>query len=151
MKCLQNSACLSQSDLSIIKRPFQVWDSNNEYATNITDIDKTDSQEVLSLHLSLMWNHDIFDLRRIFEVMKLCRNSPFAVPNVNTCISIKANNLFILLHYGKTWGGFCLNTAKRFSLEVSLYNQQKEDRLFSKTVLGIFKIALRFRDQHVFM
>ena len=41
--------------------------------------------------------------------------------------------------YGKIWVDFCLNTGKRFFLEVT------------KTVLGIFKITLRLRNGHVFM
>ena len=44
--------------------------------------------------------------------------------------------------YGKIWVRFCLNTGKR---------QQKEHRFFLKKVLGIFRIALRLRDWHVFM
>ena len=51
--------------------------------------------------------------------------------------------------YGKIWVGFCLNTGKRFVLEVSFYSQQKEHRFFQKTVLGIIKLALCLRD--VFM
>ena len=37
-----------------------------------------------SLHLRLMWYHDILDLQRIFarQVRKLWRNSPFASPNM---------------------------------------------------------------------
>ena len=40
------------------------------------------------LHFRLMWNHDIFDLRRIFamQVRKLWRNSPFASPNMKACL-----------------------------------------------------------------
>ena len=53
--------------------------------------------------------------------------------------------------YGKIWVSFCLNTGKRFFLRVSFSSKQKEHRFFSKTVLGIFKIALRLRDQHVFI
>ena len=53
--------------------------------------------------------------------------------------------------YDKIWVGFCLNTGKHCSLEVSFKSQQKEYRFFYKTVLGIFKIALRLRDRHVFM
>ena len=53
--------------------------------------------------------------------------------------------------YGKIWVGFCLNTGKLFFLEVSFWSQQKEHRFFSKTVLGIFKIALSLKDRHVFM
>ena len=32
--------------------------------------------------------------------------------------------------YGKIWVGFCLNTGKRFFLEVSFQSQQKEHRFF---------------------
>ena len=53
--------------------------------------------------------------------------------------------------YGKTCVGFCLNKGKDFVLEVSFQSQEKEHGLFLKTVLGIFKIALRLRDRHVFM
>ena len=53
--------------------------------------------------------------------------------------------------YGKTWVGFCLNIRKRFFLEFSCQSQQKEHRLFLKTVLGNFKIALSLRDRHAFM
>ena len=53
--------------------------------------------------------------------------------------------------YGKIWVGFCLNTGKRFVLEVSFQSQEKEHGFFQKMVLGILKIALRLRDRHVFM
>ena len=53
--------------------------------------------------------------------------------------------------YGKIWVGFCLNNEKCFFSKVSFLSQRKEHRFFSKTVLGIFKIALRLRDRHVFM
>ena len=53
--------------------------------------------------------------------------------------------------YGQIWVGLCLNTGKRFSLEVSFWSQLKEHTFFYKTVLGIFKIALRLRDRHVLM
>ena len=54
--------------------------------------------------------------------------------------------------YGKIWVSFCLNTGKGCFLEVSFSSQQKErHRFFYKTVLGIFKIALRLKDRHVFM
>ena len=46
--------------------------------------------------------------------------------------------------YGKTWVSFGLNIRKRSFLEFSFKSQQP-------TVLGIFKIALRLRDRHVFM
>ena len=53
--------------------------------------------------------------------------------------------------YGKIWVGFCVNIGNRFFLEDSSYSQQKEHRFFEKTVLAIFKIALRLRNRHVFM
>ena len=53
--------------------------------------------------------------------------------------------------YDKIWVGFCFNIGKRFFLEFPFWSQQKEHRFFSKTVLGIFKIALRLRDWHVSM
>ena len=53
--------------------------------------------------------------------------------------------------WGKIWVGFCLNTGKRFLLEVSFWSQQKEHRFFYKMALGIFKIVLHLRDRHVFM
>ena len=53
--------------------------------------------------------------------------------------------------YHKTLVGFCLNIGKRFFLEFSFKSQQKEYRFFLKTVLEVFKTALRLRDQHVFM
>ena len=52
--------------------------------------------------------------------------------------------------YGKMSLGFCLNKRKRFFLEVLFYNQQK-DVWFYKTVSGIFKIAFRLWDRHIFM
>ena len=52
--------------------------------------------------------------------------------------------------YDKIWVSFCLNTERRFFFEVSFSSQQKEHRFFQKAVLGIFKIALRLRDRHVF-
>ena len=39
--------------------------------------------------------------------------------------------------YGKIWVSVCLNTEKRFFLEVSFSSQQKEHGFFEKTVLGI--------------
>ena len=44
-----------------------------------------------------------------------------------------------------------INIGTCFFLEVSFWNQQKEHRFFQKTVLGIFKIVLRLRDQQGFM
>ena len=46
--------------------------------------------------------------------------------------------------YSKTWVNFCLNIGNYYFLEVSYSSQQKEHMFFKKTVLGIFKIALRF-------
>ena len=34
--------------------------------------------------------------------------------------------------YGKIWVGFCLNTGKRFALEVSFYSQEKDHGFFLK-------------------
>ena len=53
--------------------------------------------------------------------------------------------------YCKTWVSFCINIRKRLFLEFSFWSQQKEHSFFEKPVLEIFKIALRLRDQHVFM
>ena len=53
--------------------------------------------------------------------------------------------------YRKICVGFCLNTGKRFVLDISFSSQQKEQRFFWKTVLEIFKIALRLRERHIFM
>ena len=41
-----------------------------------------------SLHMRLMWNHDILEPRRIFaqQGRKLWRNSPFAGPIIKACI-----------------------------------------------------------------
>ena len=47
--------------------------------------------------------------------------------------------------YGEMFVGFCLNTAKRFFLELLFYIQDKGLRFPQKTGLGIFKIALRFK------
>ena len=44
--------------------------------------------------------------------------------------------------YRKIWDGFCPNTGKYFFLEISFWTQQKEHRVFYKTVLMIFEIAL---------
>ena len=52
--------------------------------------------------------------------------------------------------YCKIWVSFCLNTRKRFFIEVSFSNQQKEHRLFQKSLLGIFEIVLHLIDQHFF-
>ena len=52
--------------------------------------------------------------------------------------------------YGKTSVGFCPNTGKRFFWEISFWGQQKKRRCYWKTLLGIFKILLRFRDRHIF-
>ena len=53
--------------------------------------------------------------------------------------------------YGRNWVGFCLDTGKHFSLEVSFSSQRKEHRFFWKMVVGIFTIGLRFWDRHVFI
>ena len=47
--------------------------------------------------------------------------------------------------------GFCLNTGKLFFLEVSFLRPTERALILLKTVLGIFKIAFRLRDRHVFM
>ena len=52
--------------------------------------------------------------------------------------------------YCKFWVGFCVNTGKRFFLEILFWSQQKELSFFQKTVLGIFNIALHLRDRDVF-
>ena len=52
--------------------------------------------------------------------------------------------------YSKTSVGFCPNTGKRFFWEISFWGQQKKWRCYWKTLLGIFKILLRFRDRHIF-
>ena len=52
--------------------------------------------------------------------------------------------------YGNTWVGFCLNIRKCFFWEFSFQSQQKEHRFFWKTVIGVFKKALRLRDRPVF-
>ena len=44
--------------------------------------------------------------------------------------------------------GFCLNIAKGFLVEALFQSQQKDLLFFWKSVLGIFRIALRFRDWH---
>ena len=61
------------------------------------------------------------------------------------------NGCFFGKFFDKIWVGFCLNTRERFFLEVQFQIQQKEQRFFLKTVIEIFKIALRLRDRHVFM
>ena len=53
--------------------------------------------------------------------------------------------------YNKIWVGFYLNARKHFFLEVSFKSKQKEHRFFQKAILGISKIAFRFKDRHVFM
>ena len=55
------------------------------------------------------------------------------------------------IFYGKMSVGFCLNLGKRFFLGVLFYKLQKDLGFFYKAVTGIFKIALRLRDQHIFM
>ena len=52
---------------------------------------------------------------------------------------------------GKIWVNFCLNTRKRFFLNVSFLSQRKKTKVLLKTLLGIIKIALRLRNRHVFM
>ena len=53
--------------------------------------------------------------------------------------------------YSKIWVSFGLNTGEWFLLEVAVSDQLKEHRFFHKAALGIFKIAVRLRDQQVFM
>ena len=65
-------------------------------------------------------------------------------------IQIDSKNGWLLLSASFT-AKFCLNTGNRFFLEVSFSSQQKVHRFFYKTVLGIFKIALHWRDRHGFM
>ena len=52
---------------------------------------------------------------------------------------------------GEIWVGFCLNTRKRFALEVFVLKPRERAWILLKTILGIYKIALRLRDGHVFM
>ena len=49
------------------------------------------------------------------------------------------------------WVGFCINTWKRFFLEVLFKANRKSIGSSKKMILRIFKIALRLRDRHVFM
>ena len=53
--------------------------------------------------------HQIKDVKELGSLMVLIKFSKF---------------------YGKIWVGPCLNTGKRFFLEVSFSNQQKEHRIF---------------------
>ena len=80
---------------------------------------------------------------------------PLSVQMFESCDSSNRHSKWIVApfskFYGRIWVGFCLNTEKGCFLEVSFSSQQKEHRFFYKTVLRIFKIALRLRDQHVCM
>ena len=51
----------------------------------------------------------------------------------------------------KIWVSFGLNNGEWFLLEVEVSDQLKEHRFFHKAALWIFKIAVRLRDQQVFM
>ena len=53
--------------------------------------------------------------------------------------------------YSKIWVSFGLNNGEWFLLEVAVSDQLKEHRFFHKAALWIFKIAVRLRDQQVFM
>ena len=53
--------------------------------------------------------------------------------------------------YSKIWVSFSLNNGEWFLLEVAVSDQLKEYRFFHKAALRIFKIAVRLRDQQVFM
>ena len=54
--------------------------------------------------------------------------------------------------YGKMWNGFWHNTEKRLFFQGFCFKATRKDLMFlSKTVLGIYKIALRLRGRHVFM
>ena len=52
---------------------------------------------------------------------------------------------------GKIWVRFRLNTGKHFALEVFVLKPQERAWTLLNTNLGIYKIALRLRDRHVFM
>ena len=52
---------------------------------------------------------------------------------------------------GEIWVGFCLNTGKRFALEVFVLKPRERAWFLLNSILGIYKIALRLRDCHVFM
>ena len=58
---------------------------------------------------------------------------------------------FFAIFAGKFELVFVSVTGKRFFLVVSFQNQQEKHRVFSKTVLGIFKTALRLRDRYAFV
>ena len=52
--------------------------------------------------------------------------------------------------YRKIWVGFCLDIQNAF-LRVLILKPTERAKILLKMVLGIFKIALRLRDRHVFM
>ena len=52
--------------------------------------------------------------------------------------------------YGKIWVGFCVNIRKTLFLRGFILKPTARALVLPKTVLGIFKIPLRFRDRHVF-
>ena len=49
--------------------------------------------------------------------------------------------------YGKMWDGFCLNTEKRFRVERFILRPIKWPYVLLKTLLGVFRIALRLKDR----
>ena len=53
--------------------------------------------------------------------------------------------------YGNLWVSFCLNTGKRFFVEVLFKANRKALGSSKKTVLGIFQTALRLWYQYIFM
>ena len=53
--------------------------------------------------------------------------------------------------YGQMLVGFCLNTGKRFFFRFHFKDNRKSIDSSKKKVLGIFKIAVRLRDRHVFI
>ena len=75
----------------------------------------------------------------------------YHLKNVIHRIDSKMNVAPVSKFYAKIWVGFCLNTGKHFFLEVSFKPNRKYIDSSIKTVLEIFKIALRWRDWHVFM
>ena len=51
--------------------------------------------------------------------------------------------------YGKTCHGFCLNTGKRFFLEVSFWRQQKKQQKFLNSISQDWKRIISIQNCHI--
>ena len=87
---------------------------------------------------------------RTMNVHETFRRHPGRLPNVLYMFNLRLVSTG--KSYGKIWDGFSLSTGKRFFLiKGFILKSTERAQILQKTVLEIFKIALRLQYRYVFM